>query len=218
LYIKLKRVICIEDIFNDVKTSELARNLVTLKNIIRKFDNYHQNEYLTKLNDLIRKYYNFLTANRSEDIVSGILEFRKSLIPFLEEIKCVAPTYTNLATILNVLHNEPNQDNISLAISETINEIEDFIRNSSLSEEEKKVSFNELKKILNKWQNIIESGNLELEENPDFFNLPAHPFSNISLEIERRIMKDLFGLKTNIVFYLSSLENYNEFASGVFQK
>jgi len=57
-----------------------------------------------------------------------------------------------------------------------------------------------------------------LEENPDFFNLPAHPFSNISLEIERRIMKDLFGLKTNIVFYLSSLENYNEFASGVFQK
>jgi len=215
LYIRLKRVICIEDIFNDVKTSELARNILAIKNIILKFDNYHQKKYLTILNDLLNKYYNLLINNEDLDIISTILELRKALNPFLEELNHVASTYINMSDILNTLHNLDEQKNISKVISDTIKEVTSYIINSSLTEIEKEEAQNELRAVLIKWQSKIENQDLEFEDKPDILNTlyktPQRiPFSDISLEAEIRIVNDLLSIKYSIEYYLASLEDYNE--------
>lgn len=215
LYISLKRIICIEDIFNDIKTSELARNIITIKNIILKFDNYHQIRYLAMLDNLLNKYYNLLTINDNSDIMSAILELRKELNPFLEELKTVAPTYIALSDIFNTLHNSDEQKNISKVISDTIREVTSYINNSPLTETEKEEAQNEIKQVLNKWKSKIENQDLSFEDKPDILNTlykipPRIPFSNIDLETELRIVKDLLSIKYSIEYYLTSQEDYNE--------
>lgn len=215
LYISLKRVICIEDIFNDVKTSELARNIIAIKNIILKFDNYHQKRYLAMLDNLLNKYYNLLINKDNLDIMSAILELRKELNPFLEELKSVAPTYITMSDVLNTLYNPDEQKNISKIISDTIKEVTSYINNSSLTETEKEEAQNEIRQILNKWQSKIENQDLSFEDKPDILNtlykIPTRiSFSDIALEAELRIVKDLLSIKYSIEYYLTSLEDYNE--------
>lgn len=215
LYISLKRVLCIEDIFNDVKTSELARNIIAIKNIILKFDNYHQKRYLAMLDNLLSKYYNLLINNENLDIMSTILELRKELNPFLEELKTVAPTYITMSDIFNTLYNSDEQKNISKVISDTIREVTSYINNSPLTETEKQEAQNEIRQVLNKWQSKIENQDLDFEDKPDILNTlykitPRIPFSDISLEAELKIVKDLLSIKYSIEYYLASLEDYNE--------
>ena len=149
------------------------------------------------------------------DIISTILELRKALNPFLEELNHVAFTYINMSDILNTLHNTDEQKNISKIISDTIKEVTSYINNSPLTETEKEDAQNELKAVLIKWQSKIENQDLEFEDKPDILNTlyktPQRiPFSDISLEAEIRIVNDLLSIKYSIEYYLASLEDYNE--------
>lgn len=210
LYNKISHFIIIEKEFKDTNNSELAKDILSIKERIKEFAFFIQPKYQKELNEIVNNYYIEALNNSNKSISDIKQELSKKLNEFLEEINKNS-NYYEYANILNSLNpNCPIEEKHSLAILELIEEITKLIYDTKLSKEDQEQASTELKKVLAKWENNIIQNNFSLtnEENFAIPNMPAkiEVHDNTSLQI--LIIKDLLTIKNSILSYLESLQDY----------
>lgn len=222
LYEETKRINLIEETFNNVRSSELASDIETLKEIISNFSIEHQTIYNEKLNSIIGRYYQELISKTRKNLNETILELRKELMPLLEELNIKAIDLTQFGSLIDELNNEKN-DRIS-TIDIITQEITSLIHGSNLTEKEKQEINVKLNEIISTWKNKLISSYEIKEEKDIFFDIsknlnmlyvPRKRINSKTIEIEIQIAKDLLDLKNTILEFIIAQEEYKKIEATV---
>ena len=216
LYEKVKRIINIEEVFNN-KNSELSQDINTIRTIISNFSVEHQEVYNEKLDNIVNKFYQELISGEREDLNETILEIRKELSPLLEELSKKSNTYTMYKELIDELNGEKNNRVSTIEI--LINEITTLRDNNKLDEITKSEINNKLESLINSWKRKL-INNYEPKEEHDpleeifqinsLLYIPKLKTNNVCIEIEIEITKDLLTLKNEILKFIQQNKDYEK--------
>lgn len=210
LYGEIQRFGLIYDCFYTPEKSTLAEDIVNIRDIISLFDIENKEKYSTMLEELINKYYYDILTNK-KDLKEGILELRKELMPFLEDLNKNAATFINYGNILNSLNHE--KQNRALSIKTLYEELMAYIEESNLDQMNKDLAITELNKVVEKWKDKIKRKDLSTKEVDDPFKLEKMPISDDNIMLQIKVLKDFYKVKATVDAYLLKKKAYDKVAN-----
>lgn len=210
LYGEIQRFVLIYDCFYTPEKSTLAEDIVNIREIISLFDIENKEKYSTMLEELINRYYYDILTNK-KDLKEGILELRRELMSFLEDLNKNAATFINYGNILNSLNHE--KQNRALSIKTLYEELMAYIEESNLDQMNKDLAITELNKVVEKWKDKIKRKDLSTKEVDDPFKLEKMPISDDNIMLQIKILKDFYKVKATVDAYLLKKKAYDKVAN-----